>query len=793
MENLNKIKSIIQKLIEADDTYLSRVKGLAVLLKKNLKDLIPAGLYEDLEHIDSITPQKKREFLKIINSHLNGKVSAKPTERTFSYQELEKIQIDKLSFIDRNQLKAFKKIQIKSVIEALYNFPERYEDRRIKNILAVKDGETGTFFAEVEDIKKVNRGRIKTEVNLRQEKVRFNVYFMHDQPYLYIYFRKGNRVKIFGKVNKTKSEISIIHPEMLSPQEDIIDTIVPVYSLRGDSNIKATSQTINHLRKAMFRIVEKFSNINDPIPQDIIDRYNFPSLSESIKFVHKPSEKADIDILNNYLDIHQKRLIFDELFLLTLAQKYRRALLQRNNSYKIKIDENLLSEFINSLPFPLTNAQIRSIKEILSDISKDIPMNRMLQGDVGSGKTVVAAAVMLMVAKNDYQSALMVPTEILANQHYLNIKNMLSKFIDEDSIVLLTGSIKPKEKEDIYKKITDGTVKIVIGTHALIEENVYFKDLALAIVDEQHRFGVEQRKALLEKNSKMPHLLVMTATPIPRTLALANYGDLDISKLDEMPKNRKPVKTVILFEEEREKLYRIVQEQIRMGRQVYVVYPLIEESEKIDLKSAQEGFKHWKERFPDLNVGLLHGRMKQEEKDEIMKKFKDGQIHILVSTTVIEVGVDVPNASVMVIEQANRFGLSQIHQLRGRVGRGEYEGFCFLIAPSELRYPLKDSDKEKRRKRAMERLKILVNTNDGFKIAEEDLKLRDSGDIAGTRQSGKSDFQIADLRRDEEILKIASQEAEKLIKDDPYLDKHPQLKELVYKKYGSRFDLVNIS
>ncbi|MEJ5172830.1 MAG: ATP-dependent DNA helicase RecG [Hydrogenothermaceae bacterium] len=793
MENLNKIKVIVEKLINSDDVYLSRVKGLSNLLKSNLKDILPEGLYKDIDQIDDLLPAKKRDFLKIINSYINIPLQQKTKEKTFTLKDLAKLQIEKLTVIDKNQLKAFRKIQIKNVYDALYYFPVRYEDRRVKNISTVRDGETGTFFAEVEDIKKINRGRLKTEVTLRQGKTTFSAFFMHDQPYLFVYFRKGKKVKLFGRVSIYKKEISLIHPDMLEPVEDQIDTVVPVYSLRGDSNVKTTSQTINHLRRAMFKLVEKFSNVEDFLPEDIKKRNSFPDLSESLRFIHRPSEDTDIDILNNFLDIHQKRLIFDELFLLVLAQKYRRSLLQKNKSYKIEVESSFLEEFEKSLPFPLTNAQKRSIHEILSDISKDIPMNRMLQGDVGSGKTLVATGAMLAVAKKGYQSALMVPTEILANQHFNNIKKVLSKFIPEEKVALLTGSTKPKEKEDIYKKLQSGEILIVIGTHALIEDRIQFKNLALAIVDEQHRFGVEQRKALIEKTEKMPHILVMTATPIPRTLALANYGDLDISKLDELPKNRKPIKTLLLYEDEREKLYSFVEDELKKGRQIYVVYPLIEESEKTDLKSAEEGFKHWQERFENYEVGLLHGKMKQEEKDLIMQQFKDGKINILVSTTVIEVGVDVPNASVMVVEEAHRFGLSQIHQLRGRVGRGEYEGFCFLMAPTELRIPVKEPDKEKRRQRAVERLKILVKTTNGFEIAEYDLKMREAGDLAGTKQSGKSDFDIADLQRDEEVLKLASNEAENIIFKDPFLEKHPKLREMVYKKYGQRFDLVNIS
>lgn len=789
MEKVSRIRDIVQKLINSDDTILSRVSNLSELLRQNLKGLIPEGLYRDLEEIDGLVPSKKRDLLRIVYSHISQDVASKSKkeERFFSYEELDRLQIEKLSFIDKSQLRAFKKIQVKTVLQALYNFPDRYEDRRVKSISAVKDGETGTFFADVDDIRKVNRGRIKTEVVLRQGKVVFFAYFMHDQPYLFLYFRKGNRVKIFGKVSRSRSEVALIHPEMLNPVEDVIDRIVPVYSLRGDSSVKTTSQTLNHLRRAMFRIVEKFSKVEDLLPESIRSKYSFPPLSEALEKIHRPAENEDIDLLNNFATDYQRRVIFDELFLLTLAQKYRRSLLQKNSSYQIKVEEDFLDSFQASLPFQLTNAQLRSIREIILDISKDIPMNRMLQGDVGSGKTVVAGAVMVAVAKNGYQSALMVPTEILANQHYNNLKKMLSKFVNQEEIALLTGSTK--QKESIKQKLESGEIKIVIGTHALIEEDIRFKSLALAIVDEQHRFGVEQRKALLDKNEKMPHLLVMTATPIPRTLALANYGDLDISKLDELPKNRKSVKTFILYESEREKLYGFVDSEIRKGRQVYVVYPLIEESEKSDLKSAQEGFQHWQERFKDYRVGLLHGKMRQEEKDKVMQEFKSGKIDILVSTTVIEVGVDVPNASVMVVEEAHRFGLSQVHQLRGRVGRGEYEGYCFLMAPDDLRCP----DSDKRKQTALERLRILVRTNDGFKVAEADLRLRDTGDLAGTRQSGKSDLQIANLQRDEEILRLASLEAEKLIKRDPNLEKHKKLRSLLYKKYGNRFDLVNIS
>jgi ATP-dependent DNA helicase RecG len=802
MENSNPAKSIIDKLVNSDDVYLSRVKNLSETLIPLLKGNIPDGLIEDLHLLDSMNPAKKRDFLKIILSHLNSTPYKNikqqinlEKQQTYRYKifDLEKYTISNLSILSNLEKKAFKKIMAENVYQALYNFPDRYEDRKVKKILKVKDGESGTFYAEVEDIKKVNRGKLKVEVILKQSDVKFSALFFYDKPYLYTYFRKGKTVKLFGKVSVYKKNYSLIQPEILEVKEDNIDTIVPVYSLRGDSSIKITGQTINHLRRGMFKIVEKFSDVKDYIPAYILDKYNFPNLAESLKFIHHPNENSDVEDLNNFQDIHQKRLIFDELFLLQLAQKYRKALLQRNPSYKIKTKEDFLHQVEKNLPFELTNAQRRTIKEVLKDMEKDIPMNRMVLGDVGSGKTVVAAVASLAVALNGYQSAVMAPTEILAQQHYNNFKTFLKPYLKDYEIALLTGSLSATEKKKIYKAIEDGLIKVVIGTHALIEEKVRFKDLALVVVDEQHRFGVEQRKALIERSEKKPHVMVMTATPIPRTLALAYYGDLDISKLDELPKGRKPVKTVILFERERDKLYSILKEELKKGRQAFVVYPLIQESEKTDLKSAEEGFKHYQEIFKDYKVVLLHGKMKQEEKDRIMEEFKEGKAQILVSTTVIEVGVDVPNATVMVIEESHRFGLSQIHQLRGRIGRGQYEGYCFLIAPDELSIPQQEQSKEKSRLKTLERLKILVKTNNGFEIAEKDLELRGTGDIAGIRQSGESGFALADLKRDEEILNIATQEAQSLIEKDPTLENHKELKDIIFKKYAQRFDLVNIA
>jgi len=474
------------------------------------------------------------------------------------------------------------------------------------------------------------------------------------------------------------------------------------------------------------------------------------------------------------------------------AQMYRKNLLKSDPAERITVSEGFIDEFESKLPFELTEDQRKAIKEILSDISKTVPMNRLVQGDVGSGKTVVAAASVIAVALDNKQTAVMAPTEILAAQHYRTFKDILKNF--GITPYLLTGSIPQKDKKKIYRLIQSGEAKVVIGTHALIQDELKFKNLSLVVVDEQHRFGVIQRKALIEKSHKVPHTLIMTATPIPRTMQIASFGDLDISTIKQLPKGRKPVETVLIYDDEKKILYRKVSQEIEKGRQVFVVYPLIEESEKIDLKSAEEGYEQWKKAFPDKKILLLHGKMPQEEKDRIMESFRKGEADILVSTTVIEVGVDIPNASVMVIEEAHRFGLSQIHQLRGRIGRGQYEGYCYLVLPSRFKRKLENRDEEKRRVQTVERLKILVKTNDGFRIAEEDLKIRGGGDIAGTAQSGRLNIGIADLSRDldRKILQIAKDEAQKLIEKDPYLRHHTVLKEIVFERYADRFDLVNV-
>ncbi len=811
MKNLKKSKELLINLKNYDDIKLNRVKDLGTTLFELLKDYLPVGLLEDIKDIDSLSPHKKRAFIDYLikaveetesNFSKYSKSSIKKEEKKIEPKQLDRRYFKNLNISDLKILKpiekrAFKKIGVLNVENALYNFPKRYEDRRIKSVLKVKNEEKGTFILTVESIKKVNKGRLKTELILKDGKSKLYVYFVHDKPFLFNFFKKGKKVKIFGKITIFNGKKSIIQPEIFKISDnDTVNTerIVPVYSLKGDTSIKITSQTMNHLRRGMYKIIERYASYYPEIlPDFILEKYKLPEVKQALKNIHFPDNKEDITKLENFDTRYQKRFIFEELFLLQLAQFYRKYFFKRFPSVKIEVEENFIDEFEKNLPFKLTNAQKRTIKEILKDMNKTEPMNRMVQGDVGSGKTVVAAASALAVVKNEKQVAVMAPTEILAQQHFNSFKNFLNPF--GVKVVLLTGSMSQKEKSKIYKELESGKAEVVIGTHALIQDKVKFKNLALVVVDEQHRFGVEQRKALTEKADFMPHTLVMTATPIPRTLTLTLFSDLDVSKLDELPAGRKPVETVLLFDDERKNLYKKIGEELKKGRQVFVVYPLIEESEKMDIKSAEEGYKHWKEAFPDRKVLLLHGKMKQEEKDRIMKEFKEGKADILISTTVIEVGVDVPNATVMVIEEAHRFGLSQIHQLRGRIGRGQHKSYCFLIAPSSLRKPSEKPDEENRRRKTLERLKIVVKTSDGFVIAEEDWKLRGGGDISGTAQSGKFNFRITDLQRpkDELILQYAKLEAENIIKEDPTLENYPELKNVLFDKYGDRFDLFNVA
>jgi ATP-dependent DNA helicase RecG len=503
-------------------------------------------------------------------------------------------------------------------------------------------------------------------------------------------------------------------------------------------------------------------------------------MSVALRRIHFPENEDNFELLVSGRSPYHRRIIFDEFFFLELGLALRKRGFVLEKGISFQVEGELLKRLEKLIPFTLTKAQKRVIEEIKADMAKPYPMHRLIQGDVGSGKTVVAFAAALIAVENNFQVAIMAPTELLAEQHYLNLRQLAGKL--GLSVAFLSSSMKKSYRKDIYGKIKNGKIDLVIGTHAIIQETVEFSKLGLGIIDEQHRFGVIQR-ATLKKKGVNPDILVMTATPIPRTLAMTVYGDLDISIIDEMPPGRMPVRTRVFHEKDRGKVYEIIANEVRKGHQAYIVYPLIEESERMDLMDATRMYEHLQNQiFPQFRLALLHGRMKSEEKEQVMGRFKNGEIQILVATTVIEVGIDVPQANLMVIEHAERFGLSQLHQLRGRVGRGTHQALCILLSQ------FKKSDEARRR------LKIMENTTDGFKIAEEDLNIRGPGEFFGVRQSGLPDFRVANLIRDAKILNEARKEAFELVRKDPLL-KDPDnffLREVLKQRWKGRFELGSV-
>ena len=559
---------------------------------------------------------------------------------------------------------------------------------------------------------------------------------------------------VFGKPSFYNGKLNIAHPEMdlIEDNHEDINKLKAVYSSTEKLNSKGlSSRVISKLIHSLLPLLKH--HLEETLSLEIIKRLNLPSREESLFDIHFPSSARR-------LVRAQKRLKFEEFFFLQLhLLKMQLTRNSRNKGYTLdKIGDCFNNFYHNHLPFTLTNSQKKVLKEIRNDVKKRFQMNRLLQGDVGSGKTLVALLTMLMAIDNKYQACLMAPTEILAQQHFVTISGYLKN--QEINIRILTGSTKTKDRKILLKDLEQGKIDILIGTHALLEKQVLFKNLAVAIIDEQHRFGVAQRARLWKKNKYPPHVLVMTATPIPRTLSMTLYGDLDVSIIDELPPGRKPVKTMWKSNSSRLSIIDFMKKQIKLGRQIYIVFPLIEESEKLDYKNLIEGYNSIVREFPlpDFQVSVVHGKMKAEDKEYEMERFLSGVTNIMVATTVIEVGVDVPNASVMIIESAERFGLSQLHQLRGRVGRGAKQSYCILVSGDKV-----SND-------ARIRLKTMVETNDGFRISEQDLKLRGPGDMMGTKQSGILNFKIANLLVDNKILEFAREQAQVLLEKDPHLE-----------------------
>ena len=643
-----------------------------------------------------------------------------------------------------------------TVNDLLYYAPFRYEDRRnVKTIAELAPGEKAAVVARISSARLSGyrrRGPGLFEATLQDGSGRsLQARWFHGEHYATSLLPE-TRLALFGKVelDHVRGDRLMIQPEIeiLSDSEDedeILHTgrIVAVYEAAGKVSARVFRMLIN-------RVLKDIEMPEDPLPPSVLARTALPGLGTAIEEVHSPPPEADIRLLNEFRTPAQVRFIFDEFFWLECGLTLKKSKAKSADGIAFTVTERARQQIKAMLPFKPTKAQRRVMQEIADDMKRPHPMNRLLQGDVGSGKTIVAAQAAVIAAENGFQSAVLAPTEILATQHYGSFKKLLEPL--GYVVAPLTGSASSREKTQIKNLIARGMINVAVGTHALIQEDVAFAKLGLAIVDEQHRFGVRQRLELIKKGVE-PDVLVMTATPIPRTLALTLYGDLDVSTIDELPPGRRPIVTKHVPESKAENVYRFVAQQVSAGRQAYFVYPVVEDTETAAAKAAEHMFEHLaKEVFPSLRVGLLHGKLSPEEKETAMANFKSGMTNILVATTVIEVGVDVPNASVMVIEGAERFGLAQIHQLRGRVGRGPHQSYCILVTG-------------KLNEIARERIRTLVDSSDGFYIAEMDLKLRGPGEFFGTKQSGIPGLRLADLMRDGDILAMARAEAQSLVSD----------------------------
>jgi ATP-dependent DNA helicase RecG len=673
-------------------------------------------------------------------------------------------------------------LKIQTVEDLLYYFPYKYIDRSRFYTIAEIESDAGFVQLKGKIIRFDQQGSGRQQrltARFVDETGSIELIWFQGIQYVRKQLKTDTLYVVFGKPTLFNGRFSIAHPDMEPLDQNTLQASLVLQGYYGTTE-KMKSNFLNSkmIQKIMFTLLHSLSSpIPETLPAYLIQQYHLMPLHEAITTMHFP--------LNHHrLAKARQRLKFEELFyiqlsLLRLAKQ--RAVHSKGYVFE-HVGKVFNAFFYHYLPFELTSAQKKVIREIRADVGSGHQMNRLLQGDVGSGKTLVALMVMLMAVDNGFQACLMAPTEILATQHFQTITRFLKDM--EVSVGLLTGSTRKSERVRLHEQLRSGQLNLLIGTHALLEDEVRFANVGLVVIDEQHRFGVAQRAKMWNKNEQAPHILVMTATPIPRTLAMTLYGDLDVSVIDELPPGRKVIQTLHYYEQKRPLVHRFIEKEIASGRQVYVVYPLIEESENMDFQNLTDGFNAMKERFPAFEVGMVHGKMSAAEKEDAMNRFLTGQTNILVATTVIEVGVNVPNASVMIIESAHRFGLSQLHQLRGRVGRGSDQSYCILLTPFEL-------SKETRK-----RMEIMTQTNDGFEIAEADLKLRGPGDLEGTQQSGiPFALRVADLAKDQQMLQFARTVAQNILEEDPMLNRpeHAILKQQLQKKQKETVDWKKIS
>ncbi|MCC5941121.1 MAG: ATP-dependent DNA helicase RecG [Balneolaceae bacterium] len=687
------------------------------------------------------------------------------------------MKLIELPNLSSKRLQALQKSGIHTPNDLLMLFPRRYIDKSVVKPIAFLTEGTGPVTVTGKVISKNVIGfkqKKRLEVIIQDKTGSLKAVFFKGWRYFITQFTENNWVALYGPVKRYGNYYSMAHPEVdpIESPDDVkkYDTLIPIYP--GNKHFSKAYIT-NSIIKDWITQILSGKEIPEFLPRDVLSRHNFPERKDALNIIHQPVSLKDAQTA-------LERFKYEEFFLFELSMaSIKKQRTERAKGKMLKPGKYTSTFFNEVLPFTLTDGQKHALSDIRTDLQSGNQMNRLIQGDVGAGKTVVAIGAMLMAIDNGMQAALMAPTEILAEQHYQTIKQYIEPL--GLNFRLLTGGQKTALRRDILTDIEGGNCNIVVGTHAIFQEKVKFHNLGLAVIDEQHRFGVKQRNDVLMKGDN-PHLLVMSATPIPRSLAMTIYSDLDISVITGLPAGRKPIKTAVRTDKERQKVYDFLEQSIQNGDQAYVVFPLIEESEVMDLKDATMGFEKLKRRFPDFSISLLHGRMKSDEKEQIMKRFVDGETQILVSTTVIEVGVDVPNASIMIIEHAERFGLSQLHQLRGRIGRGSKQSYCILMPDVKLS------------KSGRYRLKKMVDTNDGFEIAESDLKLRGPGDFLGTKQSGLPEFRHGDIVEDRLLLEQSKNDAWNIIKTDPGLEKteHKELKKVFEPYFKERSEFFGV-
>ncbi len=719
----------------------------------------------------------KEKILNVLNSNYSAKdldnilseISVYIANEQFDLNksDLSEISIDKIKGVGTKAKTYFQNCNVFTIEDLLYFFPFRYEV--IGNNNSSKKSILSGIFVKGEIVFTRNGKRIYKAYFQSATGFFSAVWFRFSNQYPAGILKEGKEYNLFGEVSVFSGVSTITHPEFLNKED--LNIIRPVYPSVG--NLK--QKTIQNIIK---NALESFGkHIADYLPFEILKKYNFPSTRQAVLSLHLPETENDVNKIYDRSHGAVKRLAYEELFYLQLGLALKKQQYEKIQGPVISEIKEYLNKIKDFMPFMLTKSQKKVLTEILNDISSNIQMNRLLQGDVGSGKTIIAFITTVIMCENGYQTAIIAPTEVLAEQHF----NKFIQFAGSHYCCeLLVGSTKQKDKRDIYERCKEGEINVIVGTHAIIQEKIEFKNLGLAIIDEQHRFGVMQRKALIEKGLN-PHILLMTATPIPRTLAISYYGDLDISIIDELPKGRLPVKTSACSINDTEKIVRLISEQIKSDRNVYVVYPLVEESEFLDAENVTKGFEYFRQIFGD-KVAMLHGKMKAEEKNNILEDFKKKKYQILISTTVIEVGIDVPDATLMIIMNAERFGLSQLHQLRGRVGRNDIQSYCVLAASENI------SDEGK------ERINAMIQYTDGFKLSETDLKMRGPGDFFGVRQSGMPELKYANLFEDAELLNKARKDAFRIIKNDPLLEhsKNRVIKQGIVKKWKKTLDMIRI-